>query len=32
MTAQELNDYIESSSAKQKIVQKCRNELIRRNK
>jgi|TARA_R110000803_G_C11866025_1_gene307812 hypothetical protein len=32
MTVQELNDYIESSSAKQKIVQKCRNELMRRNK
>ena len=27
---QELIDYINSSNAKQKIVQKCRNELTRR--
>ena len=32
MTIKELNDYIESSSAKKKVIQKCRNELIRRNK
>tara|TARA_R110000772_G_scaffold109121_1_gene212353 strand:- start:647 stop:829 length:183 start_codon:yes stop_codon:yes gene_type:complete len=32
MSVDELNKYIESSSAKQKIVQKCRNELMRRNK
>jgi hypothetical protein len=32
MTLQELNDYIESSNAKPKIVQKCKNELIRREK
>lgn len=30
MTVQELNDYIESSSAKKKVIQKCKNELIRR--
>jgi len=32
MTIQELNDYIESSSAKKKIIQKCKNEIARRNK
>lgn len=31
MTIQELNDYIESSSAKKKIIQKCKNEIVRRN-
>ncbi len=30
MTVKELNDYIESSSAKKKVIQKCKNELIRR--
>jgi hypothetical protein len=30
MTIKDLNDYIESSSAKKKVIQKCRNELIRR--
>ena len=32
MTLQELNDYIESSSAKKKVIQKCKNEIIRRSK
>ena len=32
MTLQELNDYIESSSAKKKVIQKCKNEIIRREK
>ena len=32
MTPQELNDYIESSSAKKKVIQKCKNEIIRRSK
>jgi len=32
MTVQELNDYIESSSAKKKVIQKCKNELVRRGK
>jgi len=32
MTLKELNDYIESSSAKKKVIQKCRNELTRRSK
>ena len=32
MTVQELNDYIESSSAKKKVIQKCKNELGRRGK
>lgn len=32
MTLQELNDYIESSSAKKKVIQKCKNEIIRRGK
>ena len=32
MTIKDLNDYIESSSAKKKAIQKCRNELIRRSK
>jgi len=31
MTIQKLNDYIESSSAKKKIIQKCKNEIVRRN-
>lgn len=31
MTIEELNDYIESSSAKKKIIQKCRNEIAKRN-
>lgn len=30
MTFQELNDYIESSSAKKKVIQKCKNEIMRR--
>ena len=30
MTIKELNDYIESSSAKKKIIQKCKNEIVRR--
>jgi|TARA_R100000482_G_scaffold45362_1_gene15868 hypothetical protein len=32
MTLKELNDYIESSSAKKKVIQKCKNEIIRRSK
>ena len=32
MTLKELNDYIESSSAKKKVIQKCKNEIIRREK
>ena len=32
MTLKELNDYIESSSAKKKVIQKCKNKLTRRNK
>lgn len=32
MTVSELNDYIESPSAKKKVIQKCKNELIRRSK
>jgi hypothetical protein len=32
MTIQELNDYIASSSAKKKIIQKCKNEIARRSK
>lgn len=32
MTIQELNDYIESPSSKKKIIQKCKNELVRRGK
>ena len=32
MTLQELNDYIESSSAKKKVIQKCRKEITRRSK
>jgi len=32
MTIKDLNDYIESSSAKKKVIQKCRNELTRRSK
>lgn len=30
MTLKELNDYIASSSAKKKVIQKCKNEIIRR--
>ena len=30
MTVKDLNDYIESSSAKKKVIQKCKNEIIRR--
>ena len=30
MTPKELNDYIESPSAKKKVIQKCKNELVRR--
>ena len=30
MSIKELNDYIESSSAKKKIIQKCKNEIVRR--
>ena len=32
MTIKDLNDYIKSSSAKKKVIQKCRNELTRRSK
>jgi hypothetical protein len=32
MTLKELNDYIESSSAKKKVIQKCKNEIVRRRK
>jgi hypothetical protein len=32
MTIKDLNDYIESSSAKKKVIQKFRNELTRRKK
>ena len=32
MTIKDLNDYIESSSAKKKVIQKCKNEIIRRSK
>ena len=32
MTIKDLNDYIASSSAKKKVIQKCRNELTRRSK
>ena len=32
MTDKELNDYIESPSAKKKVIQKCKNEIIRREK
>ncbi len=32
MTLQELNDYIESSSAKKKVIQKCKNEITKRRK
>ena len=32
MTVSELNDYIESPSAKKKVIQKCKNELVRRKK
>ena len=30
MTIKDLNDYIESSSAKKKGIQKCRNEIAKR--
>jgi hypothetical protein len=30
MTLKELNDYIESPSSKKKVIQKCKNEIIRR--
>jgi len=32
MTLKELNDYIESPSAKKKVIQKCKNEIVRRSK
>jgi hypothetical protein len=32
MTIKDLNDYIESSSAKKKVIQKCRNEIAKRSK
>jgi hypothetical protein len=32
MTLKGLNDYIESPSAKKKVIQKCKNEIIRREK
>ena len=32
MTLQELNDYIQSLSAKKKVIQKCKNEIIKRRK
>ena len=32
MSTKEIQEYMESSYAKPKIVQKCRNELIRREK
>jgi hypothetical protein len=32
MTLQELNDYIESPSAKKKVIQKCKNEITKRRK
>jgi hypothetical protein len=32
MTLKELNDYIESPSSKKKVIQKCKNEIIRRDK
>ena len=32
MTLKELNDYIESPSSKKKVIQKCKNELVRRSK
>ena len=32
MSIDAIKEYIESSNAKPKIVQKCRNELIRREK
>ena len=32
MTVAELNDYIESPSSKKKVIQKCKNELVRRRK
>ena len=32
MTLKELNDYIESPSSKKKVIQKCKNEIIKRRK
>ena len=32
MTLKELNDYIESPSAKKKVIQKCKNEITKRRK
>ena len=32
MTVQELNDYIESSSSKKKVIQKCKNQITKRRK
>ena len=32
MTVKELNEYINAANSKPKIVQKCRNEIIRRGK
>lgn len=32
MSVRELNEYINATNSKPKIVQKCRNELIRREK
>ena len=32
MTPKELNDYIESSSSKKKVIQKCKNEITKRRK
>ena len=32
MTVDALNEYIDAANSKPKIVQKCRNELIKRNK
>ena len=31
MTIKELTDYIESSISKKKVIQKCKNEIVRRN-
>ena len=30
MRLKELNDYIESSSSKKKVIQKCKNEITKR--
>ena len=32
MSVNALNEYIDAANSKPKIVQKCRNELIKRNK